>query len=68
MPLPEFICIDCNAHVFVYSGDSGVVRERCYNCAFIRRVADSPEQEAELRKVLGCERQEREAEDDNSGV
>jgi hypothetical protein len=62
----EFVCSDCNCHVYSYSEEPQ--RERCYNCAFIKRVADSPEQEAELRKVLGCERQEREDSDDNSGV
>lgn len=60
----EFVCADCNAHVFSYSGDTS--RDRCYNCAFIKRVADTPEQEAELRKLLGCEWQERS--DDHSGV
>ena len=62
----EFICVGCNAHVFSYSDNSE--RDRCYNCAFIKRVADTPEQEAELRKLLGCEWQEREDSDDNSGV
>ena len=61
----EFVCVDCNAMVFSYSDDTG--RDRCYNCTFIKRVADTPEQEAELRKLLDCEWQERE-DDDHSGV
>lgn len=62
----EFICVGCNAQVFSYSDVSD--RDRCYNCTFILRVAESAEQEAELRKLLGCEWQEREDSDDNSGV
>lgn len=62
----EFICVGCNATVFSYVGDDK--RDRCYNCSFVARVADTPEQEAELRKVLGCEWQEREDGDGNSGV
>jgi hypothetical protein len=67
MPPREFICEDCNVQVFSYS-DEARERTRCYNCAFIKRVADTPEQEKELRALLGCERQEREDSDDNSGV
>jgi hypothetical protein len=66
MQAREFTCIGCNARVFSYSDISD--RDRCYNCTFIKRVADTPQQEAELRKLLGCEWQEREDSDDNSGV
>lgn len=51
----EFVCIDCGFYVVSWGGDK--LRDRCYNCSFIRRVCDTPEQEAEMRKVLGCERQ-----------
>ena len=54
----EFICVGCNADVYSYGGVSD--RDRCYNCTFVLRVAETPEQEAELRKLLGCEWQERE--------
>lgn len=59
----QFVCLDCNAHVVVWGGDAS--RDRCYNCTFIRRVCDTPEQVAEMRKTLGCEWQDR---DDNPGV
>jgi hypothetical protein len=61
----EFVCVGCNARVFSYSDDAS--RDHCYNCTFVLRVADTPEQEAELRKLLGCEWQEAE-DDDHSGV
>lgn len=50
----EFICVDCKAHVYNYGGgeDRG---DRCYNCYFIRNLELSPDKEAELREVLGCE-------------
>jgi hypothetical protein len=67
MQAREFICVGCNSTVFTFS-DSEPERDRCYNCTFIKRVADTPEQEAELRKLLDCEWQEREDSDDNSGV
>lgn len=51
-----FICADCQAHTVSWGGDPS--RDCCYNCTFVRRVCDTPEQEAEMRKILGCERQE----------
>jgi hypothetical protein len=62
----EFICVGCNSTVFSYGGDAG--RDRCYNCTFVKRVAETAEQEAELRKLLGCEWEEREDRDGHSGV
>lgn len=61
----NFVCVDCQAMVFDFSGDADVLRDKCYNCTFVSRVADSAEHEAELRRVLGCERRER---DGNCGV
>lgn len=59
----QFVCADCNIDVVVWGGDAS--RDLCYNCTFIRRVCDTPEQQAEMRKVLGCERVERDS--DNFG-
>lgn len=53
----EFVCVSCNSDVISYGDDDK--RVRCYNCSFIQRVAESPEQEAKLRKLLGCEWEER---------
>lgn len=64
----SFICADCQALVWDFSGDPDMSRDKCYNCTFVRRIADSPEQEAELRELLGCELQEPEVSDDNPGV
>lgn len=61
----SFRCVDCQALVYDFSGDVDVSRDKCYNCMFVMRVADSAEQEAALRKTLNCERREP---DDNSGV
>ena len=61
----SFVCADCQSMVFDYSGDKDASRDRCYNCIFVMRVAGGVEQEAELRKILDCERRER---DDHSGV
>lgn len=53
----QFVCRDCNTDVVSWGSDP--LRETCYNCQFIRRVCDTPEQKAEMRKMLGCEWQER---------
>lgn len=49
----EFICVDCKAHVFSYSDNQ--LRDRCYNCDFVRNLELAPETEAELRRILDCE-------------
>lgn len=53
----QFVCRDCNADVVSWGDDQS--RDLCYNCTFIRRVCDTPEQKAEMRKLLGCEWQDR---------
>lgn len=63
----EFVCLDCNAHVVTWGGNRE--RDRCYNCTFVRRVCDTPEERAEMRKILGCELYERENDgNENSSV
>lgn len=62
----DFVCVDCGAVVFDYSGDEHL-RDRCYNCMFVTRVSTSPEQEAHLRSLLGCELKKAES-NDNPGV
>ena len=61
----SFVCRDCQSQVFDFSGDKDMSRDLCYNCMFVMRVAHSAEQEAELRKLLDCERR---GPDANSGV
>lgn len=61
----SFVCADCQAMVHDFSGDLDLSRDKCYNCLFVTRVADSAEHEAELRRVLNCERREP---DGHSGV
>lgn len=53
----EFICDDCKSWVFSYSPDQ-TLDDLCHNCRLIRGLELSPEQEAEMRKVLNCERME----------
>jgi hypothetical protein len=60
----EFVCLDCKAHVFSYGDCGGELRDRCYNCAFIRTLELAPEKEAELRRVLDCELREKKANDE----
>lgn len=61
----SFVCVDCQSLVFDYSGDEKSSRDKCYNCVFVSRVAHDAVQEAQLRKLLDCERREP---DDHSGV
>lgn len=62
----NFVCVDCQSMVHIFDYDTiDMSRNKCYNCMFVTRVAGSAEQEAELRRVLDCERREP---DDNPGV
>jgi hypothetical protein len=53
----EFVCADCKSDVFSFGGIG--TETRCASCETVRdikaRDVMSPEAEAELRKILGCE-------------
>jgi hypothetical protein len=53
----EFICADCKSTVFSYGGPD--TQTRCANCEVVAEMREerglTPEDEAELRKLLGCE-------------
>jgi hypothetical protein len=53
----EFVCADCKVDVFCWSGP--VAPTRCAPCETVRDIKArdrmSPEAEAELRELLGCE-------------
>jgi hypothetical protein len=53
----EFVCADCKSNVFSYGGLDP--QTRCASCEVVAELREerglSPEDEAELRKLLGCE-------------
>jgi hypothetical protein len=53
----EFVCADCKSNVFSYGGPDAATR--CAPCETIAEMREerglTPEDEAELRKLLGCE-------------
>jgi hypothetical protein len=59
MPLPvhEFVCADCKADVYSFGGEPEATR--CASCEVVQelkaRDGMSPEAEAELRELLGCQ-------------
>ena len=64
MPPTEFICSDCKAHVFSYGGDPNATR--CYNCNYIHNLQLDPEREAEMRRILDCEIEPEEKEEEEN--
>jgi hypothetical protein len=53
----EFVCADCKATVFSYGGRDAATR--CANCEVVAEMREerglTPDDEADLRKLLGCE-------------
>ena len=53
----EFVCADCKSNVFSYGGPDAATR--CANCEVVAEMREerglTPEDEADLRKLLGCE-------------
>jgi hypothetical protein len=53
----EFVCADCKATVFSYGGRDATTR--CASCEVVAEMREerglTPEDEADLRKLLGCE-------------
>lgn len=52
----QFVCADCGAHVWDFSG-APVQRSRCSNCQYVRSLNLPPDEETELREMLGVELQ-----------
>ena len=56
-PVHEFVCADCKADVFSFGGEPEATR--CASCEVVQelkaRDGMSPEAEAELRELLGCQ-------------
>jgi hypothetical protein len=53
----EFVCADCKSNVFSYGGPDTATR--CASCEVVAELREerglTPEDEADLRKLLGCE-------------
>ena len=56
-PVHEFVCVDCKSDVFSFGGEPEATR--CASCEVVQelkaRDGMSPEAEAELRELLGCQ-------------
>ncbi|HEX3520798.1 MAG TPA: hypothetical protein VHT52_01770 [Stellaceae bacterium] len=58
----EFVCADCKADVFSFGGAPD--ETRCVGCETVRELMPmSPEKEAELRDLLGCQLPKDDADD-----
>jgi hypothetical protein len=53
----EFVCADCKSNVFSYGGPD--TSTRCASCEVVVELREerglTPQEEAELRYLLGCE-------------
>jgi hypothetical protein len=56
-PVHEFVCADCKSDVFSFGGESAATR--CASCEVVAEMREerglTPQEEAELRVLLGCE-------------
>jgi hypothetical protein len=63
MPPHEFVCADCKVDVFSFGGPDE--QTRCASCEVVAELKVekglTPEAEAELRRLLGCELPKEEA-------
>jgi hypothetical protein len=53
----EFVCADCGINVFSFGGPAD--ETRCMGCNIVIGMDLSPSEEAEVRKLFGCEIEKR---------